>query len=183
MQTVSREVLARWQVRKTKKQKRAFEAFLLRALREAGYADARAEECGALLKSRNLIVGNPDTAKVIFTAHYDTWCRAARAELHHADEPSRLDLLSAFACARHVPLCNCARGAYLAAAAFRGCAFRCVHAHVRGGAVLHVRLDVAGKANKAHANDNTSGVVALLEAAACDAGGTAQRGGVRLVRQ
>ena len=38
MQTVSREVLARWQVRKTKKQKRAFEAFLLRALREAGYA-------------------------------------------------------------------------------------------------------------------------------------------------
>ena len=47
MQTVSREVLARWQVRKTKKQKRAFEAFLLRALREAGYADARAEECGA----------------------------------------------------------------------------------------------------------------------------------------
>ena len=72
MQTVSREVLARWQVRKTKKQKRAFEAFLLRTLREAGYADARAEECGALLKSRNLIVGNPDTAKVIFTAHYDT---------------------------------------------------------------------------------------------------------------
>jgi hypothetical protein len=41
MQTVSREVLARWQVRKTKKQKRAFEAFLLRTLREAGYADAK----------------------------------------------------------------------------------------------------------------------------------------------
>ena len=72
MEPVSREVLARWQTRKTKRQKRAFEEFLLSALRDAGYADARAEECGALLKSRNLIAGDPGKAKVIFTAHYDT---------------------------------------------------------------------------------------------------------------
>ena len=165
MQTVSREVLARWQVRKTKKQKRAFEAFLLRALREAGYADARAEECGALLKNRNLIVGNPDTAKVIFTAHYDT---CAVLPVPNYITPTNLLVwifyqlllvLGMFLCATVLAaliwLLPLSEAALFGASTLMFVAVLCF---------MCVWM-IAGKANKHTANDNTSGVVALLEAA------------------
>ena len=165
MQTVSREVLARWQVRKTKKQKRAFEAFLLRTLREAGYADARAEECGALLKSRNLIVGNPDTAKVIFTAHYDT---CAVLPVPNYITPTNLLVwifyqlllvLGMFLCATVLAaliwLLPLSEAALFGASTLMFVAVLCF---------MCVWM-IAGKANKHTANDNTSGVVARLEAA------------------
>lgn len=65
-------ILEKYQVRKTKAQKTAFLDWAKGAAEEMGY-DARVEEYEKdAFKCRNLIVGNPETAKVIYTAHYDT---------------------------------------------------------------------------------------------------------------
>ncbi len=64
-------LLKAYQVRKTKAQKTAFLAWAGAEIAAMGY-EARVEEYDDTFKSRNLIVGNPDTAKVIYTAHYDT---------------------------------------------------------------------------------------------------------------
>lgn len=55
-------------VRKTKKQKAAFRTWMLEECRRMGYA-AAADEKGF---SRNIVIGDPESAKVVFTAHYDT---------------------------------------------------------------------------------------------------------------
>lgn len=63
------EVLEQFPVRRTKAQKRAF--------REAvqAYATGLGYECSVeqgSLSSKNLVIGNPNTAKYLVTAHYDT---------------------------------------------------------------------------------------------------------------
>ncbi len=69
MTDLSREILENWQVRKTKKQKLAFIEFLRGRLPEL-----RVEE-GGVFHCRNLVLGDPETAKVVFSAHYDTCAR------------------------------------------------------------------------------------------------------------
>lgn len=64
-------LLEKYQVRKTKKQKTAFLEWACAEMEKMGYAP-RVEEHKDLFNCRNLIVGNPEEAKVIFTAHYDT---------------------------------------------------------------------------------------------------------------
>lgn len=70
------EILEKYQVRKSNKQKTVFIEYLKERLEKSGYdreKDIAVEEKGhGLLKSRNIVVGNPATAKVVFTAHYDT---------------------------------------------------------------------------------------------------------------
>ncbi len=67
MTELSATILERFQIRKTKRQKEAFRGFLTEELKKLGYAP-RVEGKG----SKNVIVGDPETAKVIYTAHYDT---------------------------------------------------------------------------------------------------------------
>ncbi len=64
----SRTVMARYQVRKTGKQKEAFRRWLCGELERAGYAPT--VEAGNF--SKNVVAGDPERARVIFTAHYDT---------------------------------------------------------------------------------------------------------------
>lgn len=64
-------VLTRFEVRKTRAQKEAFRAYLCPLLRENGYEPTVVSEKG-FTQSRNIIVGDPDRAKVVYTAHYDT---------------------------------------------------------------------------------------------------------------
>lgn len=71
MKHESKEVLSRFEVRKTGAQKEAFRAWLCPMLREHGYEPQITREKG-LTKSRNIIVGDINTAKVLYTAHYDT---------------------------------------------------------------------------------------------------------------
>lgn len=69
-----KEILTVWErfeVRKTNAQKEAFQAWLCPKLREHGYEPQIVREKG-MTKSRNIVVGNIDTAKVVYTAHYDT---------------------------------------------------------------------------------------------------------------
>ena len=59
---------AQYPVRKTRAQKQAFRDFALEEARRLGY-DARVEQSAM---GSNVVIGNPDGARVIFTAHYDT---------------------------------------------------------------------------------------------------------------
>ena len=69
MTDFSREILSHFQIRKTKKQKAAFRERLVAYAAQHGYASR--EEKGSL-GARNVIVGDPERARVVFTAHYDT---------------------------------------------------------------------------------------------------------------
>lgn len=65
-------LLEKYQIRKTKEQKTAFLSWAQEEIKNMGY-ECRVEEYEKdMFKCRNLIVGNPDEAKVIYTAHYDT---------------------------------------------------------------------------------------------------------------
>lgn len=64
-------LLPDFEIRKTKKQKQAFIDML-----KAEYGDRlRVETCGNLVKSRNIVLGSPETAETVYTAHYDTCAR------------------------------------------------------------------------------------------------------------
>ena len=69
-------ILAHYQVRKSNPEKTAFIQYIKNRLSEAGYnpeSDITIEEKGkGIFKSRNIVVGNPATAKILLCAHYDT---------------------------------------------------------------------------------------------------------------
>lgn len=62
-------ILEKYQIRKTRRQKTAFIDYVQATATELGY-DSHTEK--GYFGARNIVVGNPDTAKVIYTAHYDT---------------------------------------------------------------------------------------------------------------
>ncbi len=66
MTALSSQILSDYQIRKTKKQKTQF---IERMQRE--YPEMKVET-GGLMKSRNLVIGDIERARVVFGAHYDT---------------------------------------------------------------------------------------------------------------
>ena len=72
MTETTQTVFEKYEVRKSKKQKTAFMEYVQSTAADMGY-ECHVEKgyCGA----RNIVVGNPDTAKVIYTAHFDTCAR------------------------------------------------------------------------------------------------------------
>ncbi len=69
MTDTNRIILEDYQVRKTRKQKSAFISFLSERLDALGYSK-RIER--AAFGSRNIVVGDIESAEVVFSAHYDT---------------------------------------------------------------------------------------------------------------
>ena len=69
MTELSREIFDNYQVRKTRKQKLAFEELLQKHI-----PSLQVQESG-FPKCRNLVIGDPEKAKVILGAHYDTCAR------------------------------------------------------------------------------------------------------------
>ena len=69
------EILMQYEIRKTNKEKTVFLEYMKNRLAKAGYTPdmiAIEEKGKGIMKSRNLVVGNPDTAKVLLGGHYDT---------------------------------------------------------------------------------------------------------------
>lgn len=70
------EILQKYEIRKSNKQKTEFIEYIKERLMEVGYnpeQDITIEEKGhGLFKSRNIVVGSPAEAKVLFGGHYDT---------------------------------------------------------------------------------------------------------------
>lgn len=71
MTDFSREILHDWQIRKSKKEKEAFRARLTQVLEEHGY-QVQVEKYKSIWPSHNVVVGDPEKAKLLLTAHYDT---------------------------------------------------------------------------------------------------------------
>ncbi|MCI8709040.1 MAG: hypothetical protein HFG99_04590 [Dorea sp.] len=63
---LTNEIIKNYQIRKTKKQKTEFIELL-----RAHFPEMRIES-GGFLKCRNLVIGDVESAKVVFGAHYDT---------------------------------------------------------------------------------------------------------------
>ena len=142
-------------IRRSKEQKAAFRAWFMQQAEELGYS-ARVEENNGHL---NVVVGDPETASAIFTAHYDT---PAASFLPNVMTPRnkvffwayqmlQVGILVALGCAVGVPLAVISGDDYtgfLAGyAVYMGC----------------LALMIFGPANKHNVNDNTSGVAAVLE--------------------
>ena len=142
-------------VRRKDAQKQAFRTWFLRQASEMGY-EAKTENCG---NHENVVVGDPETAQVIFTAHYDT---PAASFLPNVMTPRnkvffwayqmlQVGILVALGCAVGVPLAAVTGedqiGFLVGYAVYMGCLF----------------MMIFGPANKHNVNDNTSGVAAILE--------------------
>ena len=168
MTELSREVLQNWEVRKSKQQKEDFRGWLCRQLEAAGYAP-QVEKHKTLWASHNVVAGDPDKAKVLLTAHYDT-CAVLPF-------PNFITPRSLFWYLAYQLLITFLFFAVVFAVTF-GATFAAVWltegsavgeliGFVVGYAVLLFGLwwMFDGKANRHTANDNTSGVVTLLELA------------------
>ena len=142
---ISIEILEKYQIRKTRKQKTAFIEFM-----RAHYPDLKIET-DALGYSRNIVIGNPDTAKAVFGAHYDT---QAVMPLPNFIMPKNVVLSILYSLVLIIPMAVVA-GFFLKA--FEN-SFLALFVYW-----MMLYLLIAGPANKHTANDNTSGVITLIE--------------------
>ena len=150
------ELLNTHQIRKTKAQKAAFLQWLTPLAIKHGYAVTTEKgPCGA----KNIILGDPDHANVVFTAHYDT---CAVMPFPNFITPKCVPLYLLYQVVITLVIFIVAGTVSLAAAAIHP-----VLAPLMYGAVLLalILLMICGPANKHTANDNTSGVVTVLETA------------------
>lgn len=154
MTELSREILRDWQVRKTKAQKLRFIEFLRSRL------PGLTVEEGGWPRCCNLVLGDPESAEIVFTAHYDT---CARLPFPNFITPKNLliyllyqllILIPFFAAAGLLAWGLIKLGVYAPLSFMIGwfAAF---------ALILYVFL--FGPANPHTANDNTSGVVTLCE--------------------
>ncbi len=150
------DVLRQYPVRKGKRRKQAFRDDVQAYLKTLGYEST--VEKGSL-GSRNLVIGNPDEAEWLVTAHYDTCARLPFPNLITPCNPVTFILYQLFA--------------VLIMFAFMGAGGALVYLLTRDGfwafwtgyllLWVFLVLMMVGPANRTNANDNTSGVVTVLE--------------------
>ena len=147
------DVLTRFPVRKSQKQKKLFRDEIQSYVSTLGY-ESQIEK--GSLGARNLVIGNPDKAKYLITAHYDT---PAFSLFPNVTAPTNfffslgkiiltILLFTAIACFGGYLLCS---GYYL-----YGSFFIVIP-------LLYTLLVRFGPANKSNVNDNSSGVITVLE--------------------
>ena len=153
MTELSRKILENYQVRKTRKQKLAFIAFLKTYIPELQVQE------GGFPKSRNLIIGDPQSAKVILGAHYDT---CAVLPFPNFITPKKPLIAIMYSLLVIVPYLIAVIGLNVLLNLFTTDLWLhyWLSLAVYGGIMW---LLLAGPANKHTANDNTSGIITLLE--------------------
>ncbi|MBQ7455939.1 MAG: M28 family peptidase [Clostridia bacterium] len=148
------EIVERFPIRKNEEQKQAFLRYAVARGKKLGY-NARVEENG---KHFNFVAGNPDTARVLFTAHYDTPAVMPLPNLMLPRNPLLFYLY------HFVPVLLL----LIISAAFAFGVFALTHERrlttisflLAYYALL--LLMIMGPANKHNVNDNTSGVATVL---------------------
>ena len=163
MTDTTKEIFEKYQVRKTKKQKTAFIEYVKQIAERHGY-DIKIEK--GSFGARNIVIGDPDAAKVLYTAHYDT---CARLPFPNFITPKNFliyllyQLLIFGACFVAAFLIGFLSGIILAllpiSEATAGMLLSFVPMAVY---LLLLYLLLGGPANKNTANDNTSGVTTIL---------------------
>lgn len=155
MHEISKEILENYQVRKTKKQKDAFINFLKSKLNE----EIKIEE-GGFLNSRNLIVGDLEKSKYVLAAHYDT---APVLPIPNFLTPKSYFFY--FLYMLFVIVLFTIVEVVLQVFVFLFTESEWIHLIVYFGTPLFfLGWIFVGKANRHTANDNTSGVITLIEA-------------------
>ena len=152
------DVLKLHPIRKNKRQKEAFRADVQTYVRELGY-DVHLEKGSS--GARNIVIGDPKNAKYLVTAHYDT---PASIGLPNILTPCNLFffvlwqilLVAGFMVAAVVP--GAAIGIALDSPELAAVISMVIY-------WVLLMLLIVGPANKSNANDNTSGVVTVLEIA------------------
>lgn len=153
------KLLGEFEIRKTKKQKAAFRAWLRETLENEGWCVR--EEKGNF--STNVVVGDPDTAKVLFTAHYDT-CSVLPFPNFITPRNFMFYLLYQFVIC--IPLLGIPFGAEAALLIlWEDCPLWAAMLTMYALVFFMFWWLLDGPANKHTANDNTSGVLTLLETA------------------
>lgn len=156
MTELSRKILRDWQVRKTKRQKTAFIEFLKS---ELGEENVRVEKSG-LLGSRNIVLGGAADAQYILAAHYDT---QPVMPFPNFLAPKNLPVYIGYT------LLLCLGFFGIAFALGFVCGMLSLPSWIASllseAAVIGIlALLLLGPANRHTANDNTSGVITVLEA-------------------
>lgn len=170
------DILERFPVRKTKTQKQAFRDAVQIYAEKLNYP---ASVENGIWGSKNLVIGDPNTAKYVVTAHYDTSARILFPNLVTPFNPILFVLYQLFLSVMLV-LIAALDSVLIGSAVFIGgvifaqpesglmiavaAILTCVLAFVFL-AILFCFLMFFGPANSNNANDNTSGVVTLLETA------------------
>lgn len=160
MTPITKTILTEYEVRKTGKQKQAFRQWLTPILEQNGWAVR--EEKGSF-GARNLVIGDPDTAKVIYTAHYDT---CVRLPFPNFITPKSIPIYVLYQILLTIAILVAGFAASFLAAVAAGL----IHPGLtRAGYYVGLYgvlvLLLAGPANPHNANDNTSGVTAVVELA------------------
>ena len=164
MQNIVKEIFENHQIRKNKQQKNSFIEFVKRIAQDCGYETA--VEQGSL-GARNIVVGNPETADVIYTAHYDT---CAVLPFPNFITPKNISIYLLYQVFMVVTLMYMPVFLLSALSTFVSVLLGAdqIVATAVGAAVGMlslvgaVFLIMAGPANKNTANDNTSGVITLF---------------------
>ena len=152
------DVLNAFPVRKTKRQKQAFRDAVQAYAASIGY-DSRVEQ--GSLGSRNLVIGNPGQAAYLVTAHYDT---CARLPIPNFLTPCNLWLFLLWQLTLVLLILGVCIVAGVAVGVLTGSGkIGAWFGYLMIWVILALML--VGPANPSNANDNTSGVVTLLEIA------------------
>ena len=161
MTEASGKILESFQIRKSKQQKAEFRAWLSEELRKAGYAP-KVEQHGGLIPGCNLVAGDPETAEVICAAHYDT---CAVMPVPNFITPRNMVWYLLYQLALMAAIFAFA-GVVEAAVILAFDPPPAVAVLVMEAAVFFCLWWLMfGPANKRTANDNTSGIVVLVETA------------------
>ena len=164
MTQTTETVFRKYQIRKTKKQKSAFIDYVKTVADENGYSH---EIQKGLFGARNIIIGSPEKAKVIYTAHYDT-CAVLPFPNFITPKNIFLYLLYQFGILIPVFLLSAMASFFVSLALML--LFSDSSLSYIGGLLCFEFLligfcffIIAGPANRHTANDNTSGVTTLLD--------------------
>ena len=153
-------ILPEYEVRKSAAQKTAF----IEMLRSVYGDRMRVEEGGTVVKSRNIVFGSPETAKIVYTAHYDT---CARLPIPNFITPRNIFLYLLYQIAVALLFLVPAFGleilvGYLTREWAPLPSFLAMEGTLFAVLVFLLWVFLGGVPNPHTANDNTSGVVAVL---------------------
>ena len=151
----AKQVYDQFQVRKTRAQKTAFLEHML-----ALYPQAVVEE-GGLLHNRNLVIGNVETAEVVLTAHYDT---CAQLPFPNFISPRNIPLYLLYSVGICIPFFAIGVAVWGLVGLVTDAFLPNYLGFILGVLAPMLAVFLLGPANPHTANDNTSGVLTLMEA-------------------
>lgn len=155
--TICEEITRQFPIRRTAEQKRAFRQWATERITGMGWT-VRTEESDKG-RQQNIVVGDPERAQVVFTAHYDTPANILLPDLR-IPRNFPVYLLHQMALILGMLCIAFAVGAAAGLATKNGNVM--ILAFFGAFAAL-LAVQLYGPANKHNVNDNTSGVAALLE--------------------